>query len=129
MLEDKDIIKVGMYPYHFISQPLFCIYNLEAKSTYDIRHLSNVCNYPRRDLYSHFDEFQITPVNTNWRAKTLSTEKKVFAAKYAFRFMELFKKFVELIKPNTVFYKNDVKQLIYDYRLFQQFDDDDTNFE
>lgn len=59
----------------------------------------------------------------------LTTEEKVFAAKYAFRYIELFKKFVELIKPKTVFYKSDVQQFIHDYRLFQQFDDDETNFE
>lgn len=106
MLEDKNVLKVGIQPF-VDAKYLVQDYKISCvASTLDLRSLSKECGYKSKGLGSLTEEVLQVELNknrcvaaSNWEVDTLPDIQIEYAAKDALVSLELFKFFEEKLKP------------------------------
>lgn len=105
LLEDNDVIKVGVAPYGDASH-LQKDYGISVASTMDLRYLAAQCQCKTAGLAELSDKHLNVRLNksghlvrSNWEAKDLDEWQIAYAARDAHVAVELFKVFAEQLKP------------------------------
>lgn len=105
LLEDKNIIKVGVAPETDALQ-VRKDHRFQVLNTLDLRYLATMTGHKPESLAKMAASLLDISLNkdlslscSDWEAKTLSKEQIEYAAKDVFVAIELFKKFANEIKP------------------------------